>query len=72
MFKCVGDDFLIAARRWDEKYYESLRCDYFRYTRQGNLTKLGGLPSAGDCSYAANVELKDGSLLLVYYSSHHH
>lgn len=72
MVKCVGDDFLIAARRWDEKYYESLRCDYFRYTRQGNLTKLGGLPSAGDCSYAANVELKDGSLLLVYYSSHHH
>lgn len=72
MLKCVGDGFLIAARRWDGAERRDLRCDYFRCTRSGELSLAGRLPSAGDCSYAACTELKDGKLLVIYYSSHNH
>ena len=72
MLKCVGEDFLVACRRWDGAERSNLRCDCFRYTRNGELTLLGKFPSAGDCSYAVCIERKDGKLLVIYYSSHNH
>ncbi len=74
MLKRVNGTSVIAGRRWDgwERNRRNLRTDLFIIPDGEDCRFVSTLPSGGDTSYAACVEMPGNRLLLTYYSSHEH
>ena len=74
MLKRINGVSIIAGRRWDgwERNRRNLRTDLFIIPDGEDCRFVSTLPSGGDTSYAACVEMPGNRLLLTYYSSHEH
>jgi hypothetical protein len=63
---------VIVTRQWDPPGRRNLRSEIFWLPDGGPLRSITRLPSGGDTSYAAWLDLSPGRAILSYYSSHEH
>ena len=63
---------VIITRQWDPPGRRNLRSEIFWLPDGGELRSVTRLPSGGDTSYAAWLDLEPGRAIVSYYSSHEH
>ena len=61
---------VIITRHWDPPGRRNLRTEIFWLPDGGKLQSVTRLPSGGDTSYAAWLDLSPGRAIVSYYSSH--
>lgn len=71
MLKRVGGACLITGRRW-ENPRRNTRTDLFLLEDGKDIEFVRSLPSGGDTSYAAWLDVRPGRAVMSYYSSHEH
>ena len=72
MLKRLEGGCVISARRWDGASRRNLRTDLLWLPDGGEPRFVRSLPSGGDTSYAAWLDLGDNRAVMSYYSSHEH
>ena len=72
MLKRVDGACIITGRRWDNPGRRNTRTDLFVLEDGHDIEFVRSLPSGGDTSYAAWLDLRPGSAVMSYYSSHEH
>ena len=72
MVKRLPTGCVIITRQWDPPGRRNLRSEVFWLPDGGKLQSVTRLPSGGDTSYAAWLDLAPGRAIVSYYSSHEH
>ncbi len=72
MLKRLEGGCVVACRQWDEPGRRNLRTDLFWIEDGRDIRRVATLPSGGDTSYAAWLDLSKGRAVMSYYSSHEH
>jgi len=72
MVKRLPTGCVMITRHWDPPGRRNLRSEVLWLPDGGELQSVTRLPSGGDTSYAAWLDLSPGRAIVSYYSSHEH
>ena len=72
LVKRLPTGFVIITRQWDPPGRRNLRTEISWLPDGGELRSITRLPSGGDTSYAAWLDVAPGRAIVSYYSSHEH